>query len=417
MIGILSRKMKGVPELSSLRQSCDSLATVLRLEPRFLCDLSDREFHSDALAKAVLFVLFSPFKKEMMMTLTKLQNRLAEITDQVIRIGTADRERIGADVQTLIDHNSFQLDTEADVLAEIGAAAIGKHLDRKERLKLEQFGMGVGEPFVMIDGLPQQRDLPVTPDMFLDDAEIQFTDSLLLGTIGLARLQSLAVAYENFGRLGRNVAPSKAGLNSISSFGSKEPLEFHADNGGYFKGLEKIGSPSPHFLCFASLRNQDKEGKPVPTDILRVADIVSQLGSKLLTTIQQPIFKIMPGESNKGRVPVSNVSLLHRDAVTGEWLLRFKANGSQSVGLNRRARHATKELIELIGTMKSYVIPIMITPGRVLMFDNYRVLHRRSSFEPGEDFSKAKWLRRIFACQDLRNGQQIDPIHRPFVWK
>lgn len=91
-------------------------------------------------------------------------------------------------------------------------------------------------------------------------------------------------------------------------------------------------------LCFAGLRNRDANGNPVPTEILCVSDIVDQASPKLLATIQQPIFRIMPGQSNS-REPISHVPLLDRSTVTGESLLRFNCNGSQTVGLERDFVH------------------------------------------------------------------------------
>lgn len=368
-----------------------------------------------ALAKAFLF-FHSEFEKGNVMKLLNCQDGRRDIADQVIRFGAVAREQIRVDVQTLIGRSSYQVDADAATMADIGAAAIGKQLLQHERMKLAEFGMGLGEPFIVIEGLPEQADLPPTPQMFHDDAVVQSTDCQLLGAMRLAGLHPVAYTSENYGRLMRNVAPAATALNAVSSHGSKEPLEFHTDNGYEFEGSGCVCSPSPQYLWFAGLRNQDANGNPVPTEVLRVSDIVDQASTTLLTTIQQPIFRIMPGQSNS-RAPIDHVPLLERNPVTGEWRLRFNCNGSQTVGLTRDAKHATKELIEQIDSMEELAVSIVVAPGRLLGFDNYRVLHRRSSFEPGEDLSQARWLRRCFACRDLRNGQRIDPRHRPYVWK
>lgn len=102
--------------------------------------------------------------------------------------------------------------------------------------------------------------------------------------------------------------------------------------------------------------------------------------------------------------------------MTGEWLMRFNANGQQTVGITTAATAAVEFLKGLIQSLDEAVLPIVIRPGSSLMFDNYRVLHRRRSFEPGENPGKARWLRRCFACQNLRNGKMLDIEHRPFVW-
>lgn len=125
---------------------------------------------------------------------------------------------------------------------------------------------------------------------------------------------------------------------------------------------------------------------------------------------------MMPGESND-RSAIDKVPLLQKHPETGEWLLRFNLNGEQTVGLTSNATAAVELIKELVQSVEAAVIPVVIKPGSFLMFDNYRVLHRRKSFEPGGDLVNARWLRRCFACQDLHHGKFLDENHRPFVWK
>ena len=55
-------------------------------------------------------------------------------------------------------------------------------------------------------------------------------------------------------------------------------------------------------------------------------------------------------------------------------------------------------------------------PTELLLFDNYRVLHRRKSFDPGS-WDEARWLRRCFGTTDPSGGQFVDRLHRPYVWQ
>ena len=345
-----------------------------------------------------------------------IKNLSRAIAEQRISVRATTSDEIASDVQARIGKNSFAINSHADIMSDIGAAAIGKQLMEAERSKLQEFGMGFGEPFVVLDGFPTQPEMPPTPQMFHDDAVVQFMDCQLLGIIRLAGLCPLAYEYENFGHLIRNVAPVETTAGAVSSWGAKEPLDFHTDNGYEFEGKPCTGSPSPHFLCFAGLRNQDTNGNPIPTEILRVKDVVDNAGTRLVEMIQKPNFRIMPGQSNN-RGPISNVPLLERDSTTNEWLLRFNANESQTVGLTTDAIEAVAALGDLVKSLDDFVIPITVTPGAFLLFDNYRVLHRRRAFTPGSDYSQARWLRRCFACRDLKNGQRLDKRHRPFVWK
>ncbi|MEI7461849.1 MAG: TauD/TfdA family dioxygenase [Pirellula sp.] len=342
---------------------------------------------------------------------------LTKIEEQTIRIHVSASEQIRSDLEALIGKSSFQVDIHADVMGKIGSAAIGKHLSTMERQQLEQFGRGQGESFLIIEGLPVQENLPNTPQQFNDDAGVQFTDCQLLGAIDLAGLQSIAFGYENYGRLARNVAPAKTEQLAVSSHGSKLDLAWHSDNSYEFENQGKLlfGSPSPRFLCFAGLRNLDAFGKPVATELLAVEEILSQASEELLQGLQRTAFEIMPGQSN-AKQSIGAVPLLQYCRHTGEGLLRFNLNEGSTIGLDSNARNTIAELSELIASIEDRVIPIFLENGSFLAFDNYRTLHRRLSFDPGTDLSKARWLRRVFACMDRAHGHRIDAIHRPYVW-
>ena len=325
-------------------------------------------------------------------------------------------EEIRNALDTLLGNNSFNVDVHATTLGDFGAAAVGQQLTHQQRGDLIRFGKGEGEPFVLVEGLPAQHAPPPTPDRFNDDSKVQFTDGLTLGMIRLACLDPVAFEYENFGGLMRNVAPAKGAVNAVTSHGSKVPLLFHTDNGYEFEPHATQGSPAPRFLWFSSLRNRDANGRPVPTELLRVSDLVDAASPALIRRMRRAEFTILPGASND-REPIGPMPLLEDCPATGNPLLRFNDNPGQTRGCNRGAERAVAEFSELIAALESSVVRICVQPGSVMAFDNYRVLHRRASFDAGTDYANARWLRRCFACQDIRHGVRLDPRHRPFVWR
>jgi|GEM_PF-4253124 len=189
---------------------------------------------------------------------------LDETADQTIRFNSNQRQEVAATRDLLLGENQLPVNQHADKLADLGAAALGKQLSGNQRRMLERFGGGEGEPYIVVDGIPVVPDLPPTPKGFHDDTSVEATDCLLLGMIRQPRLQPIAVEYENFGQMMRNVAPMASAPDAVTSHGAKQPLEFHTDNGYEFEGLANQGSPSPRFLCFAGMRNQDCNGRPVP---------------------------------------------------------------------------------------------------------------------------------------------------------
>jgi hypothetical protein len=326
---------------------------------------------------------------------------------------------------SLIASHSFMVDSDADQMALIGATALMQALPSADRRHMVDFGRGSTLPWLVLQGIPNQIDLPDTPQGFGDDTQVVFSDVMLLGAMSLAGMHPIAFSYENFGRLLRNVAPARAAENAVSSHGAKLPLEWHTDNAyafenGFRSPVENgthtapIGSPSPKFLCFVGLRNQDANGKPVPTELLPVDEVIQNLPGRMLTELRLPIYEIRPGASNQ-RISMQNMPLLERCPKTGAELLRFNANEGQTLGYTQRARRAINELAKRLEDMESHSIPILLEPGELLFFDNYRVLHRRGSFEPGP-LEKARWLRRCFGTTQPFAGEYVDRIHRPFVW-
>lgn len=323
-------------------------------------------------------------------------------------------EQIRYSLLNQIGDRSFQIDFAADTMADMGAAAIAPYLDTQDRFAFRRIGNGHGEPFLVIDGLPVQDNIPPTPQAFHDDATVAFTDALLLGCIRLARLEPIAVEYENFGRLIRNVCPVKSAAESVSSHGSKLPLEWHTDNAYEFEGRSRSASPSPHFLCFAGIRNKDATGLPVATELLPVTSIIAAASNRLLNAMQKRIFEVKPGQSND-RSSLGRMPLLEYCELSGEPWLRFNANEGQTVGTTDNSKRTIIELAELVESLDDEIVSINVEPGSVLVFDNYRVLHRRKSFDAG-DLRSARWLRRCFAARDRDHGVYVDALNRPFVW-
>lgn len=335
------------------------------------------------------------------------------------------RESVRQSVLEGIRDQSFMVDVDADLMALIGATGLSRGLSPFDKRQLAEFGSGFALPWLIINGVPVQERLPETPQGYGDDTEVLFSDAMLLGAMLLAGVRPIAYSYENHGRVMRNVAPSKLAEETVSSHGAKLALQWHTDNAYAFEDgfrsprssgefVRPIGSPSPRYLCFVVLRNRDATGNPVPTELLPVDEILAALPERLIRMLRRPIYEIKPGSSNQ-RASMRQMPLLESCPRTGVSWLRFNANEGQTLGLTQPARRAVAEMTERIEQMGSRSIPICLEPGELLLFDNYRVLHRRKAFDPG-DFSQARWLRRCFGTTDPASGQFVDHEHRPYVW-
>jgi hypothetical protein len=345
--------------------------------------------------------------------------------EATIRIAASRRELVRDIAGRSLAHQSFMVDADADQMAMIGAAALSLGLSIDDRRRCFDFGQGLTGPWMVLRGVPNQLELPATPQAFGDDTEVNFADTMLLGGMALAGLKPIAFSYENYGKVMRNVAPSRLSENAISSHGAKLALQWHTDNAYAFElGFRSpistghpgvpAGSPSPKYLCFVGLRNRDANGTPVPTELLPVDKLRGALPSRLLEVLKRPLFEIMPGASNQ-RDAMKHMPLLETCPQTGANLLRFNANDGQTLGLTLQGRNAVNEVAKRLAELDSETLPIFLEPGELLFFDNYRVLHRRGSFDPGPP-ETARWLRRCFGTTNPMAGQYVDRVHRPFVW-
>jgi hypothetical protein len=342
----------------------------------------------------------------------EVRHSMRDIVRQAVRQGLANQ--------------SFMVDVDADHMGLIGASALAHGFSQPERQAVSEFGQGYGLPWLVLRGLPVQEQLPSTPQGYGDDTQTLFSDTMLLGGMYLAGLKPIAYSYENFSRVMRNVAPSKQEVDSVSSHGSKRDLHWHTDNAYAFEDgyrsprstgsfFRPFGSPSPRFLCFVGLRLNDGRGQAVPTELLPVDAILADMPKRLLNHLLRPIYEIRPGASNT-RASMKQMPLLEVCQSTGAYLLRFNANEGQTLGLTRLATGAVTEFSKRLEDMESRSIPIYLRPGELLMFDNYRVLHRRKSFDPGT-WDEARWLRRCFGTTAPSCGQFVDRLHRPYVWQ
>jgi|GEM_PF-2147587 len=285
---------------------------------------------------------------------------------------------------------------------------------------ITNFGTGEAEPILTVAGFRALRYTPPTPvSGHGDDCLVAVADLLLLGIYDLMGVEPVAYSFENYGRLFRNVVPAAAG--QLSSHGYDRELPFHIDNPcGWLEGAEpaivdgvtgKL-SPVPHYLGFVGLRNQDAMGRPVATEDLPFVPVLAQLEEDVRKTLEQPEFRIEPPASNDTCALVGVPLVVRKGRQT---LVRYSGGGDAVSGLTNKARAALVRLNEAVEASAHLAEVVAVEPGMIHVFDNYRVAHRRPSFDPGE-LKTARWLRRCYAATALAHGRFLDRVHRPNEW-
>jgi len=219
-----------------------------------------------------------------------------------------------------------------------------------------------------------------------------------LGFVGTAGCEPYDVPYENDGRLIRNVVPVSSD-QPRSSWGYSDDFTWHTDNPNLpFADGELLVDAIPRVLAFQAIRNLEA----VPTEMISVDEVLSNLGPTDVKALTSPYFRIEPPESGDPGSPRMVGAPIVEQSSSGVWWARYDRTSVDSV-----VKEYGQALSRFANGMSS-VRPLapVLQPGQLLLFDNYRVLHQRRAFEPASPGSTRRWLRRVYARV---NGMSVGP--------
>ena len=331
---------------------------------------------------------------------------------------------IAADLLGVTRGHRFILDRDAREIQTLVRKILAAHLPVETLERIQAFGTGTAEPVLVLRGLPQQESIPPSPYRgFGDDSKTAVADLLLLGVYAVAGIEPVSFAFENNGFLFRNVTPVIGAAGEKSSQGYDVELGWHTDNpcgpfelaiGETMARLAKARSAIPTFLGFTGLRNADAEGRPIPTRILPMRRVVQRLEPWVNAGLRLNEFQVNPPASN-ATSPLVGVPLLEQGH--GGDLLRFNGDPKQVFGLTPLAKESLEALKAMAAKSEDDVLSLAVGLGTVMAFDNRRVAHMRSAFNPGTDLAQARWMRRCYGYFDASSGRFVDPGHWPNLRK
>ncbi|HEX2417999.1 MAG TPA: TauD/TfdA family dioxygenase [Micromonosporaceae bacterium] len=308
------------------------------------------------------------------------------------RLDNGVRDLLGKEIVERIAVTELDSDADEAILAGIGAHSLRRYLPGEILDALRVF-TATRSHVLLLRNLPEQ-DFPPTPVTgFGVETELAVTNALHFGLIQLLGLTPFAVRYENDGRLIRNVVPNPAAAGVTSSWGSDSEFFWHSDNPNLPFGEPGVDPRLfiPGYLTFFVVRNEER----VPTDIMAVEDAVAATDPDTLSALRAPDFSVGSAASND----VDPYG--HPYVMTGVPILEFDGQGplvrfdrGSSVGLTEPATAALDRWVAGLTAAPSE--QLVMTCGDFLIFDNYRVLHRRGAFTPNPAAS-ARWLRRCYA--------------------
>jgi L-asparagine oxygenase len=233
--------------------------------------------------------------------------------------------------------------------------------------------------------IPSERKREAT----LDNELIREADAFLLGG---SLLFGAVYGYttEQDGSFIQDVLPSSTAAYTPSFKGSRAFLRFHNDI--TFTVPESFYLTNPDYTCLYCLRENET---PVLTYVLSVEDILSKLSDAERELAEAPIFSFSTPYGYNERVNqgvptwIRNMPILSREPVPE---IRFTASGVTS---------EDERGVELLKRLESEVFhvdnaeAIELKVGDLLVIDNRRALHARSSFTAKFD-GRDRWLRRTY---------------------
>lgn len=307
------------------------------------------------------------------------------------RLEDAVRDLLGKEISERVSVTRLDSDLDDAILAGIGAHALRRYLPGEALTAIEVF-VAAGSHALVLGNLPMQ-EFPATPVTgFGDEPELAVINAVHLGLIRLLRCTPFAVDYENDGRLIRNVVPNPAASGKTSSWGSDSEFFWHSDNPNQPFG--PLGSDprlyAPPYLTFYAVRNEER----VPTDLAAIEDVVMRLDPVTLDGLMAPEFDVgAPASNDEDRTQVLTSTPVLDLGADGRYRVRY--DRGTTVGRTETAARALERWSEVLREVPSE--EHVLRPGEFMIFDNYRMLHRRRAFTPCPN-AAARWLRRCYAA-------------------
>ncbi|HEX6470758.1 MAG TPA: TauD/TfdA family dioxygenase [Streptosporangiaceae bacterium] len=257
--------------------------------------------------------------------------------------------------------------------------------------------------FLLLTGLPL-GSLPDTPQRTEDEPGWREVPVATLSQLMVMSMVGRSISYsdEKQGRLVQDVCPRKGAESRQENSGSVL-LALHTEDGFH--------PAPPHFISLLCLRGDHDGVAAVVT--CGIGDVLRRLDAETIAALRRPEFRIrfstsfFPDECP--HVLSDHMPVLSGFAGSPDLCCDF--NGM--IPTTPRAEAALDRLEQVVHrSLKGLVM----RPGDLVIIDNRRAVHGRTSFTPRYD-GRDRWLRRSFAIADLRpvighlgDGRSYEPV-------
>lgn len=306
-----------------------------------------------------------------------------------LRLDNATRDLLAEELSERVGEADLDSNKDEAILAAIGATALRRYLPGELLHKLEVFSV-TGCHALTLANLPMQDAQPTPVNGFADESTLALVNALHFGLIQLLGQAPFAVDYENDGQLIRNVVPNPVAAGITSSWGADSEFFWHTDNPHLPFG-ERGFNPRPYVprhLTFCAMRNREA----VATELAAVEDVLAILSPETRGRLTLPQFTICtPASVGESSHALHNAAILDQDR-DGHYRIRY--DKGSTTGQTPAAQAALAAWQQSLAGVASH--DFVLEAGQFLVFDNYRLVHRRRAFTP-EEPANARWLRRCYA--------------------
>jgi L-asparagine oxygenase len=229
--------------------------------------------------------------------------------------------------------------------------------------------------------------VPATPTTYSSMVLGEHVTSGVLALVADALGQMVGYQDEKSGALVHEVHPVPGEENKLENSGSITELGFHTENAHH--------PLRPDFLALLCLR-ADHLGRAA-TRVSSIRDAVTTLSADDVALLREPLFHSRYPTSftrNSGRAARSGPHPVIFGHAARPWM-RFD---SDNTGSDDAA--AAAALTRLGGALRTVSRDVELTPGDLVILDNYVVAHGRSSFVPRYD-GQDRWLRRVYSLHSI----------------
>lgn len=258
-------------------------------------------------------------------------------------------------------------------------------LPQEIRARLESFrDNGNRDGYLLLTGLPVDDDLPTTPTTTPAPTD----RPLISGEAWLAlvgRVLGLPTGYHELrsGTLYHDVYPSP-GAHHLSSETSETQLEFHTEMAYHVH--------QPQYVMLACSRaDHERKAATLVASVRKALPLISDEHRRTLLDEPVPCFldvAFRGDDPEQRRGPAAKLYVLHGDRE--DPMLAYDRE------LLAPDSPATTAAVQAISDALDQVTePVRLTPGDLVIIDNYRTTHARTPFSPRWD-GQDRWLHRMY---------------------